>query len=111
MSICLSHVITLSAPSSSTSHIFYIDDDVAQHDSNDDSSSVFDSDPVDQRVSPAVGDIEIVDFGTGDQLRELRIRLYLSIDERDCLIQLLRAYSDVFAWSYKDMPDFDPSIV
>ncbi|RVW66474.1 hypothetical protein CK203_065093 [Vitis vinifera] len=56
--------IDLSAPSSPTSQIFDIDDEIAQHDSDDDSSSVSDSDPVDQRVSPAVGDTEIVDFGT-----------------------------------------------
>ncbi|RVW60356.1 Transposon Ty3-I Gag-Pol polyprotein [Vitis vinifera] len=42
-----------------------------------------DSDPVDQRVSPAVGDTEIVDFGTADQPRELRIGSDLSTDERE----------------------------
>ncbi|RVX21643.1 Retrovirus-related Pol polyprotein from transposon 17.6 [Vitis vinifera] len=93
------------------SDIFDIDDEIAQHDSDDDSSSVSDSDPVDQRVSPAVGDTEIVDFGTTDQPRELRIGSDLSTDERDSLIQLLRAYLDVFAWSYEDMPGLDPSIV
>ncbi|RVW21319.1 Transposon Ty3-G Gag-Pol polyprotein [Vitis vinifera] len=103
--------IDLSAPSSPTSQIFDIDDEIAQHDSDDDSSSVSDSDPVDQRVSPAVGDTEIVDFGTADQPRELRIGSDLSTDERDSLIQLLRAYLDVFAWSYEDMPGLDPSIV
>ncbi|RVW32710.1 Transposon Ty3-I Gag-Pol polyprotein [Vitis vinifera] len=107
----VSHVIDLSAPSSPTSQIFYIDDEIAQHDSDDDSSPTFDSDPVDQRVSPAVGDTEIVDFGTADQPRELRIGSDLSTDERDSLIQLLRSYSDVFAWSYEDMPGLDPSIV
>ena len=42
----VSHVIALSAPSSPTSHIFDIDDKVAQHDSDDDSSSVSDSNPL-----------------------------------------------------------------
>ncbi|RVW67838.1 Retrovirus-related Pol polyprotein from transposon 297 [Vitis vinifera] len=107
----VSHVIDLSAPSSPTSQIFDIDDEIAQHDSDDDSSSASDSDPVDQRVSPAVGDTEIVDFGTVDQPRELRIGSDLSTDERDSLIQLLRSYLDVFAWSYEDMPGLDPSIV
>ncbi|RVW59143.1 Transposon Ty3-I Gag-Pol polyprotein [Vitis vinifera] len=46
-----------------------------------------------------------------DQPRELRIGSDLSTDERDSLIQLLRAYLDVFAWSYEDMPGLDPSIV
>ncbi|RVW12040.1 Transposon Ty3-G Gag-Pol polyprotein [Vitis vinifera] len=45
------------------------------------------------------------------QPRELRIGSDLSTDERDSLIQLLRSYLDVFAWSYEDMPGLDPSIV
>ncbi|KAL6312021.1 hypothetical protein AAG906_027212 [Vitis piasezkii] len=46
-----------------------------------------------------------------NQPRELRIRLDLSIDERDSLTQLLRSYSNVFAWCYEDMLGLDPSIV
>ncbi|RVW35306.1 Transposon Tf2-12 polyprotein [Vitis vinifera] len=107
----VSRDIILSAPSSTTSQIFDIDGEIAQHDSDDDSSSASDSDPIDQRVSPAVGDTEIVDFGTTDQPRELRIGSDLSTDERDSLIQLLRSYLDVFAWSYEDMPGLDPSII
>ncbi|RVW15495.1 Transposon Ty3-I Gag-Pol polyprotein [Vitis vinifera] len=103
--------IALLVPSPPISQIFDIDDDIAQHDSDDDSSPDSDSDPVDQRVSPDVADTEIVDFGTIDQLRELRIRSDLSTDERDSLIQLLISYLDVFAWSYEDMPGLDPSIV
>ena len=68
-------------------------------------------DPIDQRVSPAVEDTEIIDFGTADQPRELRIGSNLSVDERDNLIQLLREYLDVFAWSYEDILGLDPSIV
>ncbi|RVW34370.1 hypothetical protein CK203_092144 [Vitis vinifera] len=67
--------IALLVPSSPTSQIFDIDNDIAQHDSDDDSSPDFDSNPVDQRVSPAVGDTEIVDFGTADQPRELEDRI------------------------------------
>ena len=88
----VSYDIDISAPSSLTSQIFDIDDEIAQHDSDDDSSSVSDSDPMDQRVSPTVGDMKIVDFGTADQPRELRIKSNLSTDERDSLIQLLKAY-------------------
>ena len=96
--------IILSAPSSPTSQIFDIDSEIAQHDSDDDSSSASDSDPIDQRAASAVGDAEIVDFGTADRPRELRIGSNLSTDERDSLIQLLRSCLDVFAWSYEDMP-------
>ena len=103
--------ITLSTPSSPTSQIFDIDDEIAQHDSDDDSSSASDLRPIDQRVSPATEDTKIVDFDTTDQPRELRIRLDLSTDERDNLVQLLISYLDLLAWSYEDMPGLDPSIV
>ncbi|KAL6334574.1 hypothetical protein AAG906_018913 [Vitis piasezkii] len=62
-------------------------------------------------ISPAIGDVEIVDFGIDDQPRELKIGSLLSTDERDRLIHLLRSYLDVFAWSYEDMLGLDPSIV
>ena len=95
----VSRDITLSTPSSHTTRIFDIDDEIAQHDSDDDSSFAFDLDPIDQRVSPTIEDIKVVDFSTTDQPRELRIRSNLSTDERDSLIQLLRSYFDLFAWS------------
>ena len=106
----VSRDITLFAPSSPTSQIFDIDDEI-QHVSYEDSSSVSYSSPGDQRVSPARGDAEIVDFGTVDKLRKLRIGLDLSTDERDGLARLLRLYLDVFTWSYEDIPSLDPSIV
>ncbi|RVW98926.1 Transposon Ty3-I Gag-Pol polyprotein [Vitis vinifera] len=56
-------------------------------------------------------DVEIVDFGTEDQPRELKIGSPLSTDKKDRLIHLLKSYLDVFAWSYEDMPGLDPSIV
>ena len=91
--------------------MYDIDDESMQHDSNEDFFSAFDSSLIDQRVSPTTGDAEIVDFDTADQSRELMIGLDLSTDERDSLVQLLRSYLDVFAWSYEDMLGLDPSIV
>ncbi|WJZ81221.1 hypothetical protein VitviT2T_001074 [Vitis vinifera] len=101
---------SISASHSPTSQIFDIDDEVAWLDLDRDSSD-HDSDPVDERVSPATGDVETIDFGIEDQPRELKIDSPLSTDERDRLIHLLRSYLDVFAWSYEDMPGLDPSIV
>ncbi|RVW34746.1 Retrovirus-related Pol polyprotein from transposon 17.6 [Vitis vinifera] len=46
-----------------------------------------------------------------DQPREIKIGSSLSPDERSRLIDLLRSYLDVFAWSYEDMSGLDPSIV
>ena len=107
----VSYDITLSVPSSSTTQIFDIDDEIAQYDSDDDFSYASDSNPIDQRVSPTIEDTEVVDFGTAYQPRELRIRSDSSTNERDSLIQLLRSYLDSFAWSYEDMSGLDLSMV
>ena len=45
--LSISYDITLSAPSSPISQIFNIDDEIAQHDSDDDSSSASDMSPSD----------------------------------------------------------------
>ena len=102
--------IYISAPYFLIPHILDIDDEIAQPDSNRDSSD-HDSDPIDERISPTIGDLETIDFGTEDQPRELKIGSPLSTDENDRLIHLLRSYLDVFTWYYKDMPGLDPSIV
>ena len=73
--------MSLLALYSLTSQILDIDDEIAQPDLDRDSFD-YDSDPIDERVSPAIGDIETVDFGTDDQPRKLKIGLPLSIDER-----------------------------
>ena len=102
--------IFISAPHSPTPQVFDIDDEIAQPDSNRDSFD-HDSDPIDERVSPAIGNVGTIDFGTEDQPRELKIGSPLSTNERDRLIHLLRSYLNFFAWSYEDMPSLDPSIV
>ena len=68
-------------------------------------------DPIDEKVSPATGDVETVYFGIEDQPRELKIGLPLFTDERNKFIHLLRSYLDVLAWSYEDMLGLDSSIV
>ena len=102
--------IFIFVPHSLTPQIFDIDDEIAQPYSNRDSFD-HDSDPIDEKVSLATRDVEIVDFGIKDQPRELKIGSPLSTDERDKLIYLHRSYLDVFTWSYKDMPGLNPSIV
>ena len=103
-------IICIFAPHSPTPQIFDIDDEIVLSDSAIDSFD-HDSDPIDERVSPATGDVETVDFGTEDQPRELKIGSPLSTDEMDRLIHLIRSYSDVFTWSYEDMSGLDPSTV
>ena len=73
--------------------------------------SYCDSDLEERKVTPVSGSTESMDFGTFDQLRELKIGSSLSLDERRRLINLIRSYLDVFVWSYEDMLGLDPSIV
>ena len=70
-----------------------------------------DSDSEERKVTPISGSTESADFGTSDQPRELKTGFSLSLDKRSKLINLLRSYLDVFAWSYKDMTGLDPSRV
>ena len=88
--------IYISAPYFLIPHILDIDDEIAQPDSNRESSD-HDSDSINERVSPATEDVETIDFGIEDQPRKLKIGPPLSIDERDILIHLLKSYLDVFA--------------
>ena len=55
--------------------------------------------------------IEVVNLGTLENPKSLRIGGNLRRDEKDKLIKLLADCLDVFAWSYNDMPGLDPSIV
>ena len=55
--------ICIYAPHSPTPQIFDIDDEIVLSDSDIDSFD-HDSDPIDERVSPTTGDVEIADFGT-----------------------------------------------
>ena len=64
-----------------------------------------------RKVTPISSSTKLVGFETLDQPRELKIGTFLSHDERSRLIDLLRSYLDVFAWSYEDMRGLDPSIV
>eukprot|EP00261_Vitis_vinifera_P034172 XP_019075415.1 PREDICTED: uncharacterized protein LOC109122606 [Vitis vinifera] len=100
----------LIAPPAPTTHIYDVDD-VGDTDDPLGGQSECDSDSEDRKVTPISSSTELIDFGAPDQPREIRIGSSLSPDERSRLIDLLRSYLDVFAWSYEDMPGLDPTIV
>ena len=54
---------------------------------------------------------EAVNLGTEEEKKEVKIRTTLSPATGKELIDLLQDYSDVFAWSYQDMPGLDTDIV
>ena len=86
-------------------------DDVGDTDDPLGGKSESNSNTEDRKVTPVSGSTELIDFCDPDQPKEIRIGSSLSPDERSGLIDLLRSYLDVFAWSYEDMPGLDPTIV
>ncbi|KAI5397016.1 hypothetical protein KIW84_063009 [Lathyrus oleraceus] len=55
--------------------------------------------------------LETVNLGSEDCVREVKIGALLEESVKKGLIELLREYVDVFAWSYEDMPGLDTDIV
>ncbi|KAI5439949.1 hypothetical protein KIW84_025347 [Lathyrus oleraceus] len=55
--------------------------------------------------------IELVILGSNDDVKEVKIGYQLGPEAKKGLIDLLRDYSDVFAWSYQDMSGLDSEIV
>ena len=92
----MSQHFPLITPLAPTTHIYDLDD---VGDTNDPmgGQSECDSDTEDRKVTPIIGSIELIDFGTLDQLSEIKIGSSLSLDERSRLIDLLMSYLDVFA--------------
>ncbi|KAI5427074.1 hypothetical protein KIW84_032488 [Lathyrus oleraceus] len=62
-------------------------------------------------IQPFEEQIELVNLGSEDDVKEVKIGSRLCPDSKKGLIDLLREYSDVFAWSYQDMPGLDSEIV
>ncbi|PKI61126.1 hypothetical protein CRG98_018446 [Punica granatum] len=55
--------------------------------------------------------IEEINVSTEEQLRTLKIGTGLDPIQRARMINFLKEYEEVFAWSYSDMPRLDPSII
>ncbi|XP_004491697.4 uncharacterized protein [Cicer arietinum] len=64
-----------------------------------------------QGIMPFKEPIEIVNLGTEEGRKEIKVVTILKKEVYHKLIQLLHEYKDVFAWSYQDMPGLDTSIV
>ena len=100
--LLMSHHFPLIAPPVPIAHVCDVDDvgDTADPLGGKSESN---SNTEDKKVTLVSGSTELIDFGVLDQTKEIRIGSSLSPDERSRLIDLLRSYLDVFAWSYEDM--------
>ncbi|KAI5421371.1 hypothetical protein KIW84_044984 [Lathyrus oleraceus] len=62
-------------------------------------------------IQPHLENLETVNLGSEDCVREVKIGALLEESVKKGLIELLREYVDVFARSYEDMPCLDTDIV
>ena len=100
----------LIAPPAPAAHVYDVND-MGDTDDPLDGQSESNYDTEDKKVTLVSDSTEWIDFGVPDQPREIRIGSSLSPNEKSKLIDVLRSYLDVFAWSYEDMPGLDPTIV
>jgi len=55
-------------------------------------------------IQPHQEEIEVINLGTEEDKKEIKIGALLDARAKERIVELLREYSDIFAWSYKDMP-------
>ena len=60
---------------------------------------------------PNLEEIGSVNLGDEECVKEVRISVHLTEAQRRDLVRLLREYIDVFAWSYRDMPQLSTNMV
>jgi hypothetical protein len=53
----------------------------------------------------------LINVGTKQDKRELKIRMLITANMRNELVAFLQEYIDVFAWSYVDIPNLDTEII
>ncbi|OMO57946.1 hypothetical protein CCACVL1_25645 [Corchorus capsularis] len=63
-----------------------------------------------KQILPHKEPTKLINLGTDKDPREVKIGTTLSEEDRQELIDLLKEFSDVFAWSYQDMPGLDPKV-
>ena len=55
--------------------------------------------------------IEELNIGTKEQPKNIKIASTLKFESKQRYISLMKEYSDVFAWSYKDLKAYDTGII
>lgn len=63
-----------------------------------------------ERESPTKDLMDEVDLGSSEDLCLVLISSSLKGEEKDAYVGLLNEFKDVFAWSYKEMPELHPPI-
>jgi len=62
-------------------------------------------------IQPHEEAIEVINLGTEEDKKEIKIGASLEASVKKRVVELLKEYVDIFAWSYKDMSGLDTNIV
>jgi len=62
-------------------------------------------------IQPYGEELEVINLGTEDDKMEVKIGASLGPTVKKRIIELLKEFVDIFAWSYRDMPGLDADIV
>ena len=74
---------------------------------------IFDQNDVakDPKVKLADNAIEDINIGTKDNPKIVKLSKNLPAKEKEEYVNLMKKYTDVFAWSYEDLKEYDTSII
>ena len=62
-------------------------------------------------VKPSHEDVEDINVGIEQEPRIVKLSTKLSAETKEKYFNLLKQYSDVFAWSYDDLKVYDTSVI
>ncbi|KAI5417810.1 hypothetical protein KIW84_042434 [Lathyrus oleraceus] len=89
-------------------HVFEVEEEIDEEVS-DELSRLLEHE--EKAIHPFEEQIELVNLGSEDDVKEVKVGSQLCPEAMKGLIDLLQDYSDVFAWYYQDMPGLDSEIV
>ena len=62
-------------------------------------------------IQPYKKPLDIINLGSEEDLKEFKIGALLHPDVKSRLIELIKEYVDIFAWSYQNISGMDTDIV
>ncbi|RDX89566.1 hypothetical protein CR513_28699, partial [Mucuna pruriens] len=63
------------------------------------------------KLQSGTKELETFNLSKEEEKLEIRVRKQMSSGFKQRLVELLREYADIFAWSYRDMPGLDTTIM
>ena len=63
------------------------------------------------KVNPIKNAVEDRNIGTKENPKIIKLSKNFPVKEKDEYVNLMKKYTDVFAWSYEDLKEYDTSII